>query len=227
MGEAALATCADATEITLTMPNRHHLLVDLEPFGLDNPKEVFVATDQPFDSWKQTIGVRRLSDARTICSWASTARYAGSDFSRAEEIMAPDLSTTFTGVRFQNPSCRRRRRRIKSNILRAFEAGWGGVVTKTIVPGRQRLGPKTVPSCRRRFGASVDEEAPWRCAAFVVELGAHLRQTLDCGCRARAASGVSETRARGVHHGLAPATTRSCGTGRNSRWRVPGCDALS
>jgi urate oxidase len=48
MGEAALAACADATEITLTLPNRHHLLVDLKPFGLDNPNEIFVATDQPF-----------------------------------------------------------------------------------------------------------------------------------------------------------------------------------
>ena len=55
MGEAALAACADATEITLTLPNRHHLLVDLEPFGLDNPKEVFVATDQPFGLMEATI----------------------------------------------------------------------------------------------------------------------------------------------------------------------------
>ncbi len=29
--------CADVTAITLTLPNRHHLLVDLAPFGLDNP----------------------------------------------------------------------------------------------------------------------------------------------------------------------------------------------
>ena len=44
MGEAALAACADATEITLTLPNRHHLLVDLAPFGLTNENEIFVAT---------------------------------------------------------------------------------------------------------------------------------------------------------------------------------------
>lgn len=48
MGDAALAVCADALDITLTMPNRHHLLVDLTPFGLDNPNEIFVATDQPY-----------------------------------------------------------------------------------------------------------------------------------------------------------------------------------
>jgi urate oxidase len=48
MGEAALGACAGVSEIQLTLPNRHHLLVDLAPFGLDNPNEVFVATDQPY-----------------------------------------------------------------------------------------------------------------------------------------------------------------------------------
>jgi urate oxidase len=55
MAEAALGACADVDEITLTLPNRHHLLVDLEPFGLDNPNEVFVATDQPFGLIEATI----------------------------------------------------------------------------------------------------------------------------------------------------------------------------
>ena len=48
MAEAALQACPDVSEITLTLPNRHHLLVDLKPFGLDNPNEVFVATEQPY-----------------------------------------------------------------------------------------------------------------------------------------------------------------------------------
>jgi urate oxidase len=48
MGEAALAACAGVTDIHLSLPNRHHLLVDLSPFGLDNPNEVFVATEQPY-----------------------------------------------------------------------------------------------------------------------------------------------------------------------------------
>ena len=55
MGEAALAACSDVIEITLTLPNRHHLLVDLEPFGLDNPNEIFVATDQPFGLIEATV----------------------------------------------------------------------------------------------------------------------------------------------------------------------------
>jgi urate oxidase len=55
MGEAALAACADVADITLRLPNRHHLLVDLSPFGLDNPNEIFVATDQPFGLIEATI----------------------------------------------------------------------------------------------------------------------------------------------------------------------------
>jgi urate oxidase len=55
MAEAALAACTEMTDITLTMPNRHHLLVDLKPFGLDNPNEVFVATDQPFGLIEATV----------------------------------------------------------------------------------------------------------------------------------------------------------------------------
>lgn len=48
MGEAALAACPDIVDITLTLPNRHHVLADLTPFGLDNPNAVYVATDQPY-----------------------------------------------------------------------------------------------------------------------------------------------------------------------------------
>ena len=55
MGAAALEACGDLVEITLTLPNRHHLLVDLSRFGLDNPNEVFVATDQPFGVIEATV----------------------------------------------------------------------------------------------------------------------------------------------------------------------------
>src|SRR5207253_7664769 len=61
--------------------------------------------------------------------------------------MAADLSTTFTGVRFRNPFLLSSAppTESESNILRAFEAGWGGVVTKTIGlhPVVNVLGPKT------------------------------------------------------------------------------------
>jgi urate oxidase len=55
MARAALTASADISEITLTMPNRHHLLVNLEPFGLDNPNVVFVATDRPFGLIEATV----------------------------------------------------------------------------------------------------------------------------------------------------------------------------
>jgi urate oxidase len=48
MGNAAIAACDQVDEIRLTLPNRHHLLVDLSPFDLDNPDEVFVPTREPY-----------------------------------------------------------------------------------------------------------------------------------------------------------------------------------
>jgi urate oxidase len=55
MGEAALAACNDVSEVTLSLPNRHHLLVNLAPFGLDNPNDVFVATDEPYGLIEATV----------------------------------------------------------------------------------------------------------------------------------------------------------------------------
>jgi len=47
MGEAVLKNAASVSEIDLTMPNIHCLLVDLSRFGQDNPNEIFVPTDEP------------------------------------------------------------------------------------------------------------------------------------------------------------------------------------
>jgi dihydroorotate dehydrogenase len=58
-----------------------------------------------------------------------------------------DLSVTFTGIKFENPFLLSSAppTESESNILRAFEAGWGGVVTKTIGmhPVVNVAGPKT------------------------------------------------------------------------------------
>jgi len=58
-----------------------------------------------------------------------------------------DLTTTFTGLKFRNPFLLSSAppTESESNILRAFEAGWGGVVTKTIGlhPVVNVIGPKT------------------------------------------------------------------------------------
>jgi urate oxidase len=46
-GKTVLERIPEAIRVELSMPNRHCLLVDLAPFGLDNPNEVFVPTDEP------------------------------------------------------------------------------------------------------------------------------------------------------------------------------------
>jgi dihydropyrimidine dehydrogenase (NAD+) subunit PreA len=66
--------------------------------------------------------------------------------SQKEQAMA-DLSTNFTGLRFENPFLLSSAPPTESdsNIMRAFDAGWGGVVTKTIGlhPVVNVKGPKT------------------------------------------------------------------------------------
>ena len=61
--------------------------------------------------------------------------------------MAAQLATTFAGLRFENPFLLASAPPTESdnNILRAFDAGWGGVVTKTIGlhPVVNVAGPKT------------------------------------------------------------------------------------
>jgi urate oxidase len=47
LGKAALSAAPEIERIELTMPNLHHLLADLSPFGLDNPNHIFVPTDEP------------------------------------------------------------------------------------------------------------------------------------------------------------------------------------
>jgi urate oxidase len=48
MGEAVLEKYAAVNDITLKMPNKHHILFNLEQFGMDNKNEVFIATDEPY-----------------------------------------------------------------------------------------------------------------------------------------------------------------------------------
>ncbi|SCL34375.1 urate oxidase [Micromonospora rhizosphaerae] len=55
MGERVLREVAGIIEVRLSLPNKHHLLVDLAPFGLDNPGEVFVATDRPYGLIEGTV----------------------------------------------------------------------------------------------------------------------------------------------------------------------------
>jgi urate oxidase len=55
MGDAVLKEMPDVSEIDLTMPNLHCLLVDLSRFGQTNPNEIFVPTDEPHGYIEATI----------------------------------------------------------------------------------------------------------------------------------------------------------------------------
>jgi urate oxidase len=56
MGEAVLADFPAIEEISLSLPNKHCLLVNLEPFGLDNPNEVFLPVEEPHGVIEATLG---------------------------------------------------------------------------------------------------------------------------------------------------------------------------
>lgn len=47
MAGAVLDAFGEIDAIRLSMPNKHHLPVDLKTFGIENRNEVFVATDEP------------------------------------------------------------------------------------------------------------------------------------------------------------------------------------
>ncbi|HUE96769.1 MAG TPA: urate oxidase [Longimicrobiaceae bacterium] len=55
MAEAVLETSRSIDRIRLQMPNKHYLLADLSPFGLDNPNHVFVPTDEPAGMIEATL----------------------------------------------------------------------------------------------------------------------------------------------------------------------------
>ena len=55
MGKAALAAAPEIARVTLVMPNLHHLLVNLSPFGQDNPNHIFAPIDEPHGYIEATI----------------------------------------------------------------------------------------------------------------------------------------------------------------------------
>ncbi|OLR95026.1 factor-independent urate hydroxylase [Actinokineospora bangkokensis] len=55
MGQHVLSGDEGLAEVRLSLPNKHHFLVDLEPFGLDNPNEVYFAADRPYGLIEGTV----------------------------------------------------------------------------------------------------------------------------------------------------------------------------
>lgn len=60
MGRRVLDERPEVCEVRLSLPNKHHFLVDLEPFGLDNDNEVYFAADRPYGLIEGTV---RTDDA--------------------------------------------------------------------------------------------------------------------------------------------------------------------
>src|SRR5258707_5816802 len=55
MGEAVLKKYPGIREIHLSLPNKHYNLVDLSFFHLENPKEIFLPTDEPHGLIEATL----------------------------------------------------------------------------------------------------------------------------------------------------------------------------
>jgi urate oxidase len=72
MGEAVLTGQEEIAEIRLSLPNKHHFAVDLAPFGLDNPNEVFFAADRPYGLIEGTV---RRDDIDDAVAWHNDAAF--------------------------------------------------------------------------------------------------------------------------------------------------------
>lgn len=56
MGQAALAAVPEIADVTMAAPNKHYLLINLSPFGLDNDNVVLLPTDEPHGQIECTVG---------------------------------------------------------------------------------------------------------------------------------------------------------------------------
>jgi urate oxidase len=63
MGSAVVEERPEVDEVRLSMPNKHHFLVDLTPFELKNDNEVYFAADRPYGLIEGTV-LRDGAEAR-------------------------------------------------------------------------------------------------------------------------------------------------------------------
>jgi urate oxidase len=55
MGSAIVDGVPEICEVRLSLPNKHHFLVDLAPFGLTNDNEVYFVADRPYGLIEGTV----------------------------------------------------------------------------------------------------------------------------------------------------------------------------
>lgn len=48
MGEEVIKRCPAVARVRFALPNKHHILMDLSKFGVENPNEIFVAPTEPY-----------------------------------------------------------------------------------------------------------------------------------------------------------------------------------
>ena len=63
MAEAVLAAVPETCEVRLALPNKHHFIVDLTPFGQSNDNEVYYAADRPYGLIEGTVLADDAPDA--------------------------------------------------------------------------------------------------------------------------------------------------------------------
>ncbi|TYL52672.1 factor-independent urate hydroxylase [Agromyces mariniharenae] len=73
MGRRVLEEHPEIAEIRFSMPNNHHFVVDLSPFGLDNPNEVFYAADRPYGLIEASV--EREGVPSPAAAWAGIAGF--------------------------------------------------------------------------------------------------------------------------------------------------------
>ncbi|BCJ34317.1 uricase [Actinocatenispora thailandica] len=67
MGERVLAAHPEIAEIRLSLPNKHHFLVDLSPHGIENADTVYYAADRPYGLIEGTV--TRDDAAPSMMDW--------------------------------------------------------------------------------------------------------------------------------------------------------------
>ncbi|MER6975148.1 factor-independent urate hydroxylase [Nocardioides sp. NPDC000445] len=73
MGRAVMEAFEGIAEFKISCPNKHHFLVDLSPFDLDNQNEVFFAADRPYGLIEATL---QRDGSTEPDAWASVPGFA-------------------------------------------------------------------------------------------------------------------------------------------------------
>ena len=89
MARAILERHEEVEEVRMVLPNLHHWLVDLSPFGLENDREVYIADDRAARPHRGDRPPRRgLTMSRRRCRPASSSRRE--PVPGADRILTPD-----------------------------------------------------------------------------------------------------------------------------------------